>query len=37
MGTDGSVRALTAFQLNIMASFAQFERSIAKERQAEGI
>lgn len=25
------------FQLNIMASFAQLERSISKERQAEGI
>lgn len=26
-----------AFQLNIMASFAQLERSISKKRQAEGV
>lgn len=33
----GSADAFAEFQLNIMASFAQFERAIAKERQAEGI
>lgn len=29
--------AFAQFQLNIMASFAQLERAISKERQAEGI
>lgn len=33
----GASDAFAEFQLNIMASFAQFERAIAKERQAEGI
>lgn len=33
----GSTDPFAEFQLNIMASFAQFERAIAKERQAEGI
>lgn len=33
----GTTDAFAEFQLNIMASFAQLERSISKERQAEGI
>lgn len=33
----GATDAFAEFQLNIMASFAQFERAISKERQAEGI
>jgi len=33
----GTTDAFAEFQLNIMASFAQLERAIAKERQAEGI
>ena len=33
----GSSDPFAEFQLNIMASFAQLERAIAKERQAEGI
>lgn len=33
----GTADAFAEFQLNIMASFAQLERAIAKERQAEGI
>ncbi|PFG44898.1 DNA invertase Pin-like site-specific DNA recombinase [Georgenia soli] len=33
----GATDAFADFQLNIMASFAQLERAIAKERQAEGI
>lgn len=33
----GATDPFAEFQLNIMASFAQFERAIAKERQAEGI
>ncbi len=33
----GATDAFAEFQLNIMASSAQFERAIAKERQAEGI
>lgn len=34
---QGSRDPFAEFQLNIMASFAQLERSITKERQAEGI
>jgi DNA invertase Pin-like site-specific DNA recombinase len=33
----GSADPFAEFQLNIMASFAQLERAITKERQAEGI
>lgn len=33
----GATDAFAEFQLNIMASFAQLERAIAKERQADGI
>lgn len=33
----GAVDPFAEFQLNIMASFAQLERAITKERQAEGI
>jgi DNA invertase Pin-like site-specific DNA recombinase len=33
----GAADPFAEFQLNIMASFAQFERAIAKERQADGI
>lgn len=33
----GKTDAFAQFQLNIMASFAQLERAISKERQAEGI
>lgn len=33
----GTTDPFAEFQLNIMASFAQLERSISKERQAEGI
>lgn len=33
----GTSDPFAEFQLNIMASFAQLERSISKERQAEGI
>ena len=33
----GASDPFAEFQLNIMASFAQLERSISKERQAEGI
>lgn len=33
----GASDPLAEFQLNVMASFAQLERAIAKERQAEGI
>ncbi len=33
----GATDMFAEFQLNIMASFAQLERAIAKERQAEGI
>ncbi|WP_458117280.1 recombinase family protein [Arthrobacter sp. D2-10] len=33
----GSSDAFAEFQLNIMASFAQLERAITKERQADGI
>lgn len=33
----GGGDAFTEFQLNVMASFAQLERAITKERQAEGI
>lgn len=33
----GSSDPFAEFQLNIMASFAQLERAITKERQAEGI
>lgn len=35
--TPGSRDAFAEFQLNMMASFAQLERAIIKERQAEGI
>lgn len=34
---QGSADPFAEFQLNIMASFAQLERSITKERQADGI
>ncbi|MGP5394881.1 recombinase family protein [Arthrobacter rhombi] len=34
---SGTADPFAEFQLNIMASFAQLERSISKERQAEGI
>lgn len=33
----GETDPLAEFQLNVMASFAQLERAIARERQAEGI
>ncbi|GAA3513933.1 recombinase family protein [Georgenia daeguensis] len=33
----GATDAFAEFQINIMASFAQLEKAIAKERQAEGI
>lgn len=33
----GATDPFAEFQLNIMASFAQLERAIAKERQADGI
>lgn len=33
----GTTDPFAEFQLNVMASFAQLERAIAKERQAEGI
>lgn len=33
----GTTDVFAEFQLNIMAAFAQLERAIAKERQAEGI
>ena len=33
----GAADPFAEFQLNIMASFAQLERAITKERQAEGI
>lgn|SRR5690625_3663742 len=35
--TKGSEQPFAQFQLNIMASFAQLERAIIRERQAEGI
>lgn len=35
--TRGSTDAFAEFQLNVMAAFAQLERAITKERQAEGI
>lgn len=35
--TPGTTDPFAEFQLNIMASFAQLERSIIKERQADGI
>ena len=35
--TPGGADPFAEFQLNIMASFAQLERAITKERQADGI
>ncbi|KQO00791.1 transposase [Arthrobacter sp. Leaf234] len=35
--TPGSADPFAEFQLNIMASFAQLERAITRERQADGI
>src|SRR5699024_11865727 len=35
--TRGNSDAFAEFQLNVMAAFAQLERAITKERQAEGI
>jgi DNA invertase Pin-like site-specific DNA recombinase len=34
---NGSETALATLLLNVMGSFAEFERSLIKERQAEGI
>lgn len=35
--SPGTTDPFAEFQLNIMASFAQLERAITRERQAEGI
>lgn len=35
--TPGDVDPMVAFQLNMMGAFAQFERELIRQRQAEGI
>lgn len=35
--TPGHTDAMAAFQLNMMGAFAQFERELIRQRQAEGI
>ena len=35
--TPGDVDPMAAFQLNMMGAFAQFERELIRQRQAEGI
>lgn len=35
--TPGDVDPFAAFQLNVMGAFAQFERELIRQRQAEGI